>query len=182
MSEAGGINAETLQSILEAQRAMVSEIVRANQAQNIETVRTMMEEFKKPAPPSQREIDEIKQAQSHRAETAASKLEEEKNNRWVQIHGCNHEHATRAGGGTHAVFVRDNDVPQSPGYIICQKCIGRFRPVEPLMMGTPKEGEDRPVIEKGGYRNGLDPKAIFDTGIFNSLLQHCVTTGAEILG
>ncbi len=181
MSDTGVINAEALQKILDAQMAQVAEIVRANQQQNVETVRTMMEEFKKPAPPGQREIDEIRQAQAHRAETAESKLEEEKRNRWFQMHGCNHEHARQAGGGTHAVFVRDNDVPQSPGYIICQKCTGRFRPEEPLMMGRPKEDE-KPVVEKGGYRNGLDPKAIFDTAIFNNLLQHCVTTGAEILG
>lgn len=110
------------------------------------------------------DIAEFEQAQQSRAEIGASKLAEERNQRQIQTHICKHEHARAAGGGTHCVYVRDNDVLQSPGYILCQKCTGRFRPDEPLM-------------------RKLDPKAIFDTDVFNRLMQECLTTtGGELLG
>lgn len=59
------------------------------------------------------------------------------------------------------VWVRDNDVPQSPGYVYCQRCEGRFRPDEPIM-------------------RKVDPNATFDTEKFNRLLQSCIATGAEM--
>lgn len=111
----------------------------------------------------QREIADFEQAKQDRQAVAQSKLAEERNRREIQEKICKHEHARSAGGGTHCVYVRDNDVPQSPGYILCQKCGGRFRPDELLM-------------------RKLDPKAIFNTAVFNQLMQDCMQTGQEMLG
>lgn len=126
-------------------------------------VSVALAEAKKPAPLSPQQESELAQAQAHRRETAEGVKVQKQNARNFQEHICKHEHPKSAGGGTHCVFVRDNDVPQSPGFIICQECFGRFRPDEPLM-------------------RKLDPEAIFDTGTFNQLLQDCMQTGAEILG
>lgn len=126
-------------------------------------VSTALQEAKKPAPMTAQQEADILQAQEQRRATAESVAEQKKNARWMQMHGCSHEHQKSAGGGTHCVYVKDNDVPQSPGFILCQKCQGRFRPDEPLM-------------------RKLDPDAIFDTNTFNRLMQDCVQTGAEILG
>lgn len=122
-----------------------------------------MQEAKKPAPPTPQQEADIALAQEQRKATAASVAEQKRNARWFQEHGCTHEHLKSAGGGTHCTFVKDNDIPQSPGYVLCQKCQGRFRPDEPLM-------------------RKLDPDAIFDTATYNRLMQDCMQTGAEILG
>lgn len=109
------------------------------------------------------EIANFEQQMAERAQTAQAVLEKKANERWFQENGCTHEHPRSAGGGTHCVYVRDNDVPASPGFILCQRCQGRFRP-------------DEPVMRK------LDPSAIFSTAKFNTLMQDCLQTGAEILG
>lgn len=134
-----------------------------------------------------KEIADFEQSMADRAATALAVLEKKKNERWFQEHGCKHEHPKAAGGGTHCVFVKDNDVPQSPGFIICQKCQGRFRPDEPLMRGKPviDKKTGKPRLSDSGqviYAGGLDPEAIFDTNLFNQLLQDCLQTGAEMLG
>jgi hypothetical protein len=110
-----------------------------------------------------KEISDFEQAMADRAATAAGVIEKNANKRWMQEHGCAHAHQKSAGGGTHCVYVQDNGVAGSPGYIYCQKCEGRFRPDEPLM-------------------RRLDPQAIFDSAKFNELMSECVTTGAEIFG
>ena len=85
------------------------------------------------------------------------------NRRWMQEHGCTHLHKPNDGGGaTHCVWVRDNGIDGSNGYIYCQRCEARIRP-------------DEPVMRK------LDPEAIFDTTRFNLLIQSCGVNGAEIL-
>lgn len=126
-------------------------------------VATAIAESKKPAPMTLLQESELAQSQAQRKEMADSVKDGKKNARYMQERICTHEHLKSAGGGTHSVFIRDNDVPQSPGYIYCQKCSGRFRPDEPLM-------------------RRLDPDAIFNTEVFNRLLQDCMQTGAEILG
>jgi hypothetical protein len=125
------------------------------------TVTAMATELRKPPLPTQQEIANLEQAQAERKATAEGVKEKKANERLVQERICTHEHQKSAGGGTHCVWVRDNDIPQSPGYVLCQKCQGRFRPDEPLM-------------------RRLDPQAIFDTAKFNLLMADCVTTGAEM--
>ena len=123
----------------------------------------MATELRKPPLPTQQEQADLEQRQAERKATADSIKQQKANERWMQEQGCTHEHQKSAGGGTHCVWVRDNDIPTSPGYVLCQKCQGRFRPDEPQM-------------------RRLDPSAIFDTQKFNLLMADCVQTGAEILG
>lgn len=125
------------------------------------TVAATVAEMRKPEPPSPQELAEVKQKQEERRATAEALKQQKQNARWFREHGCKHEHSGPM-GGTHCVFVRDNDVPLSPGYIYCQKCEGRFRPDEPIM-------------------RKLDPDAIFDTAKFNELLPACLQAGAEIM-
>lgn len=119
-------------------------------------------EQRKPEPPTTRELANLEQAEEERRANAEAVKQKKANERWDQEHGCTHEHPKNHGGGSHCVYVRDNDVPLSPGFVLCQKCQGRFRPDEPIM-------------------RKLDPSAIFDTAKFNRLLSDCMTTGAEIL-
>lgn len=120
-------------------------------------------EMRKPTPPDEKELADLKQKQEERLATAQSVKEKNENKRFIQEKVCTHEHLASAGGGTHCVFVHDNGVPLSPGYVYCQKCEGRVRPDEPLM-------------------RKLDPNAIFDSFLFNKLLQSCIQTGQEIMG
>lgn len=120
-------------------------------------------ESNKPKPKTAQELAEIEQAQQHRLDTAKDVQRIKDNKRWMQVNGCTHEHSKQAGGGTHCVHVRDNDHPDSPGFIYCQSCEGRFRP----------------DTEK--WRK-LDPDAIFDTAKFNFLFQSCAQAQGEIIG
>ena len=126
-------------------------------------VTTAVAEMRKPTPPDEKELEATRVAQEERRATAQSVIEKKQNERYIQEKVCTHFHAKREGGGTHCVYVRDNDVTQSPGYIYCQRCMGRIRPDEPIM-------------------RKLDPQAIFSTELFNKLLQDCIPNGAEMLG
>jgi hypothetical protein len=127
------------------------------------TAAAVVTEMSKPKPPSPQELAEIEQAQQHRKDTADQINQKKANDRWFQEHACTHEHTKAAGGGTHAVHVRDNDHPSDPGFILCQLCQGRVRP-------------DSEKWKK------LDPDAIFNTGIFNKLFQDCAQGAGEIIG
>jgi hypothetical protein len=116
-----------------------------------------------PKPPTEQEMAAIKMQQDQRRENAEQIKRGKENKRRFSEFICTHEHAQQAGGGTHCVHVRDNDHPDSPGYIYCQNCEGRFR------------GES----EK--WRK-LDPDAIFDTAKFNLLFQKCAGAQGEIIG
>jgi hypothetical protein len=109
-----------------------------------------------------KEVTDFEQAMAERAATAKSVIEKKQNERYVQEHVCTHEHLASAGGGSHCVHVHDNGVLGSVGYVLCQKCQGRVRPDEPLM-------------------RKLDPEAIFNTQLFNRLLQSCLQTGQEMM-
>jgi hypothetical protein len=126
-------------------------------------VTAAVQEVNKPKPLTEAQLAELKQAQQHRLDTAEDYKRQRVNKRWFQEHGCVHEHAKKAGGGTHCVHVIDNDHPADPGYIYCQNCEGKFRP----------------DTEK--WRK-LDPTAIFDTAIFNKLFQDCAQSQGEMLG
>lgn len=126
-------------------------------------VTAAVQEVSKPKPPTAQEIAEIHQAQEHRRDTAENYKQQKANQRNFQEHICSHEHTKAAGGGTHCVFVRDNDHPGDAGFILCQNCQGRVRP----------ESEKWRV---------LDPTAIFDTAEFNKLFQDCAQGTGEIIG
>jgi len=127
------------------------------------TVAATVAEMRKPEPMTAQEKADIEQKQAERLETGRGITEKKRNERFVQEHICTHEHQESAGGGSHCVWVRDNDIPTSAGFILCMRCQGRFRPDTPLM-------------------RRLDPNAIFDDAKFNTLMQDCVTTGAEMFG
>lgn len=119
-------------------------------------VATAIEEARKPDPPTAQEIASQQMAQQHRADNAASVVAEIKNKKNMQMI-CAHEHSKREGGGTHCVWVREED-PRSPGYILCQKCQGQVRPGEYDPEGLPFQRNSR---------------AIYDTELFNRLFQDC---------
>jgi len=126
------------------------------------TAAAIAAELRKPEPMSAQAKAEIEQRQADRAATAAGIKEKKERDLWFQTNGCQHKHSGQF-GGTHCVYVRDNDVPTSPGMVLCQACQGRFRPDEPVM-------------------RRLDPTAIFDTAKYNTLMQDCAVNGAEIVG
>lgn len=125
-------------------------------------VTAAVQEVNKPKPLDAQQIAEIEQAQTMRKETAESVLQKKANEKFVQSQ-CTHEHSKQAGGGTHCVYVRDNDHPADAGFIICQFCQIRVRP------------------ESEKWRK-LDPDATFDTALFNKLFQDCAQGQGEILG
>jgi hypothetical protein len=126
-------------------------------------VTAAVQEVNKPKPLTRQEVAEIEQAQQHRAEVAGNYRAQKANERAFQEQICSHEHTKQAGGGTHCVFVRDNDHPGDAGYILCQNCQGRIRP------------------DSEKWRK-LDPNAIFDTNKFNKLFQDCAQGSGEIIG
>jgi len=119
-------------------------------------------ELRKPLQPTPQEQADLEAKQEERRATAESIKQKKADDRHIQEHICTHKHKGQL-GGTHCVFVRDNDVPTSPGFVLCQYCLGRFRPDEPIM-------------------RKLDPTAIFDTAKWNLLMQDCQVNRAEILG
>jgi hypothetical protein len=115
-------------------------------------------ESRKPSPPTEQEIAQLQMKQEHRAKTALSVLQERENKIAMQ-RMCTHEHTRREGGGTHAVWVREEN-PASPGFILCQKCQARVRP------GALTSDGDAPAFLR-------DRGAIYDTDSFNKLFQDC---------
>lgn len=113
-------------------------------------------ESRKPLPPTEKELKEVEQLQQQRVANAAGVIASMENKRAVQ-QICSHEHKRKEGGGTHAVWVRDED-PRSPGYIYCQKCEARIRPG---------------VFDKEGLPYQRDRSALFNTELFNRMFQEC---------
>ena len=120
-------------------------------------------EVRKPDPPTEQQLATTNQKQLMRQQTADQIVEIIHNRRNAQIN-CAHEHSKREGGGTHCVYVREEN-PASPGYIFCQLCQGRFRPGN-------FAGEDR--TQPAFLR---DRGAIYDTNRFNRLFQECAAGG-----
>lgn len=102
-------------------------------------------ESKKPAPPTEREIADIQQAQDMRLQQRDLTLLEQANKAALQ-RSCTHMRAYPA-TGTTAVFVENGT------YIICQQCQGIIRPGQ-----APKDYV------------GAD---VYDTNLFNRLYQLC---------
>lgn len=119
-------------------------------------VAAAISESRKPLPPTEAEIREQELKQAAREANAAGVIQLAENKRNFQTI-CVHEHKRKEGGGTHAVWVREED-PRSPGYIYCQKCEARIRPGQ---------------YDKNGLPYQRDRNAHFDTNLFNRLFQEC---------
>ncbi len=122
-------------------------------------VATAIQESRKPLPPTDFELAQIQQKQDNRRKTAASVILEMENKKAHQ-RMCSHEHSRREGGGTHCVWVREENLA-SPGFILCQKCSGRIRAGEYDVEGSSFQ---------------RDRGAIYDTELFNRLFQECGET------
>ena len=120
------------------------------------SVAAAIEATNKPKPPTQKELDNIAQKQAEREANAACVIAGIKNERAFQL-SCTHEHSKQAGGGTHGVWIREED-PRSPGYVYCQKCEATVRPGEYDAKGLPCQ---------------RDYRAIYNTELFNKLFQEC---------
>ncbi len=139
------LTADDLKMITELNRDIIASVVAAAIA-----------ESRKPLPPTEKEIKDLEQIQQQRAANAAGVIAAMENKRAVQ-QICSHEHKRKEGGGTHAVWVKDED-PRSPGYIYCQKCEARIRPGN---------------FDKEGLPYQRDRGALFNTDLFNRMFQEC---------
>jgi len=113
-------------------------------------------ESRKPLPPTEKEIQALEMAQAARAAGAAGVIAEIANERATQ-RACTHEHSKKSGGGTHCVWVREED-PRSPGYVYCQLCEATIRPG---------------AFDPNGLPNQRDRRALYDNELFNRLFQEC---------
>jgi hypothetical protein len=143
------LTAEDLKQIMEMNAAVIGQVV-------AQSVASAIEESRKPLPPTEKELKDFEQAQQARITNAAGVVAQMNNKRAMQSI-CTHEHQRNQGGGTHCVWIRDED-PRSPGYIYCQKCEGQIRPGQFNPEGLPHERSRR---------------AIYDTQLFNRLFQEC---------
>lgn len=143
------LTAEEMSQIIAANAAVISQAVS-------EAVAAAITESRKPLPPTPAELAAIEVAQQARIANAAGVIASMANKRAVQTI-CSHEHKRKEGGGTHAVWIREED-PRSPGYIYCQKCEGQIRPGN---------------FEADGLPCQMSRRAIYDTNLFNRLFQEC---------
>lgn len=139
------LTAEDLKQIAELNATVIAQAIAAAIA-----------ESRKPLPPTQKELQAIEMAQQARAAGAAGVIAEMANERATQ-RACTHEHSKKAGGGTHCVWIREED-PRSPGYVYCQLCEATVRPG---------------VYDKDGIPAQRDRRALYDTELFNRLFQEC---------
>lgn len=112
-------------------------------------------ESRKPDPPTEQEVAQLRMAQEHRLQTAEQVINTEKNKRANQLI-CSHEHNN---GDTHCVWVREENA-SSPGFILCQRQQCRIRP-----------GDFTKDFEQPAFLR--DRGAIYDTAMFNKLFQKC---------
>ena len=129
----------------------------------IDVFREAIDASHRPPPPTPQELASIAQQQAERKANSEAYLQAQANKAYSQ-QVCSHMHSQHAGGGggTHMVHVHDNDYPNTPGYLLCQKCQVRIRPETPL------------------FRK-LDPQATFDTEKFNWYFQVCVSSRGGIV-
>jgi hypothetical protein len=131
----------------EALRDMISSAVAT-------AVSSVVTELRKPMPPSAEELASQQRKQDHRLKMAKESEAATKNKRSSQM-ACPHQHRN---GDTYAVYVTENgpSCANSPGYILCQYCQGRFRPGE----FTADKSADVWMRDAG---------AIYDTNLFLKL-------------
>jgi hypothetical protein len=142
------IEAKELQAILEQ-----------NQKGTMELVKATIDEMKKPAAPTDKELAIEAQKQTERRNNADNVIKQMEAKRQMQER-CTHEHSKKTGGHSHCVLVKEQDpnVRDLTGYILCQYCNARIRP-------------DYEHLKK------LDQTAIFDTNLFNRLFQDVNESG-----
>lgn len=121
--------------------------------EDIEVIKTLAAEMRKPTEVEQKQIDADEQAkkfaQQERKENAEAVRRQTELDRRMKL-SCTHAHAD---GHTHlAQVIESGTLAGGAGYLHCQLCNGRIRP-------------ENPQIEK------LDPQAIYDTALFNRLYQ-----------
>lgn len=129
------------------------EVLKEMQKQNLDAIRTIAVEMRKPTDVEQSKIDADeaakKFAQAERIDNSAAVKQQMQERRRDQLN-CSHQHAD---GHTHLAHTIENGkLANGPGYLLCQWCNGKIRP----------ENEE---VRK------LDPQAIYDTALFNRLYQ-----------
>ena len=117
-------------------------------------VATAIQESRKPLPPSEQEVAQLRMKQEHRERQAEDVIRTAENKRANQLI-CSHEHNN---GDTHCVWVREEN-PASPGFILCQRQQCRIRP--------------NVFDDDADYAFLRDRGAIYDTAMFNKLFQKC---------
>ena len=115
-------------------------------ALTIEQLTTLIQEIKKPEPPSELEQKKLKQAQDSRRQLASTHAEVAESKRRQQKI-CTH---LRRDGTSRAVYVKQGN------YLICQKCQVIVRPED-----AAKKSHDN---------------TIYDTNLFNRLFQMSATS------
>lgn len=134
----------------------LKQIAELNSQVIAQSIAAAIAESRKPLPPTEAELRAIEVAQQARAANAAGVIAQMENKRAVQ-RICTHEHKRKEGGGTHGVWIRDED-SRSPGYIYCQKCEAIIRPGAYNPEGLPHE---------------RDRRALYNTELFNRMFQEC---------
>lgn len=136
----------------------LKEILAAQQASTVELVKTILEESKKPAPPTPQQLAAIEQKQAERAANAASVTEEITNQRNFQLHVCTHKHNT---GQSHVMLIKaglTGGVPNHPDYMFCQLCRIKVYP----------------EVEES-QRKDKSSSAVYNNALYNQLFQSIQT-------
>jgi hypothetical protein len=136
---------------------VVSRLLEQQAKQHEESMVRLLEEVRKPAALTEDQEEQLDKKKRQKAQDLqmrkdqAGLIIQQMKNREAYQKICTHEHPKREGGATHCVFVQD----QMGGYVLCQEehCGIRVRP----------ENQNKK----------LDPKATYNTPLFNKLYQDC---------
>ena len=121
---------------------------------DLELIAAIGQEMRKPTAIEQKALDEReankKAAMEERKENSAAVKQLMKERRQEQLM-CSHQHAD---GHTHlARIIENGKLAGGPGYLLCQWCCAKIRP------------------DVGPEMKKIDPQAIYDTSLFNRMLQ-----------
>ena len=136
----------------------LKEILSQQQAGTLELVKTLIEEMRKPAPPTQKELDALAQKQAERQSNAADVLASITNQSNFQHNICTHKHNT---GQSHVMLVKSSTIggiPNHPDYLFCQSCQIKVYPE------IPEE-----------HRKDKNASAVYDNRLYNQLFQSIQT-------
>jgi hypothetical protein len=124
----------------------------------LELVKALIEEMRKPAPPTQKELDAIAQRQAERQVNASAAIEEITNQTNFQRNICTHRHNT---GQSHCMLIKaglTGGIPNHPDYMFCQNCRIKVYPE------IPEE-----------QRRDRTASAVYDNRMYNQLFQSIQT-------
>lgn len=136
----------------------LKEILNQQQAGTIELVKALMEEMRKPAPPTQKELDATAQKQAERQSNAADVVATIANQTDFQRNMCTHKHNT---GQSHVMLVKASltgGVPNGQDYLLCQFCRVKVYPEVPENL-----------------RKDQTASAVYDNRLYNQLFQSIQT-------